>query len=207
MLTNTTGVILAGGKSTRMGGEDKGLIVICGQPLVTYVIRALESQVETILVSANRNQLQYNIFGSNVIEDSTDKSYGPLSGILSAMQYAKTEYILTAPCDSPLLPLDYAKRMYATLNNHMSRNKENICVAHDGDQIQPVFSLISCKLVSSLKEYITAGYRKTADWVMQQNPMIADFSGCDNMFFNMNTPEDKTQLERLMSTDYSASMD
>ena len=198
MLTNTTGVILAGGKSTRMGGEDKGLIAIFDKPLIAYVIQALAPQVETILISANQNKSQYNSYGPDVIEDATGEFCGPLSGMLSAMQHAKTEYILTTPCDSPLLPMDYAQRMYAALDNNEMNN--TICVAHDGDRIQPVFSLISCKLASSLEEYITAGHRKAADWIIQQNPMIADFSDCENIFFNMNTPNDKIRLEKLMST-------
>lgn len=196
MLTNTTGVILAGGKSSRMDGIDKGLALIEGQPLVAYVIQSLEPQVETILISANRNQAQYRTYGYDVIEDVLGEFYGPLSGILSAMQHVKTEYILISPCDSPLLPADYAKRMYTALKS----NSKNISVAHDGDSMQPVFSLISCKLNSSLNEYLESGKRKVADWVLQQNPAIADFSDCPDIFFNMNTPEDKLQLETLLST-------
>lgn len=196
MLTNTTGVILAGGKSGRMGGEDKGLTLVDGKPLVTYVARSLELQVVTILISANRNQTHYRTYGHDVIEDETGEFYGPLSGMLSAMQHVEAGYILTAPCDSPFLPEDYAKRMCATLD---STNK-NICVAHDGESIQPVFTLISCKLAPDLNEHLSAGGRKTADWILQQNPAIADFSDAPNMFFNMNTPEDKLQLESLLST-------
>jgi molybdenum cofactor guanylyltransferase len=196
MLTNTTGVILAGGKSSRMDGIDKGLALIEGQPLVTYVIQSLEPQVETILISANRNQAQYRTYGYDVIEDVIGEFYGPLSGILSAMQHVKTEYILIAPCDSPLLPADYAKRMVASLKS----NNKNISVAHDGDSMQPVFSLISCKLSASLNEYLESGKRKVADWILQQSPAIADFSDCPDIFFNMNTPEDKLQLETLLST-------
>lgn len=196
MLTNTTGVILAGGRSSRMDGEDKGLTPVKGQPLVTYVIQSLKPQVDTILISANRNQAQYRTYGYDVIEDVLSGFNGPLSGILSAMQHVKTEYILTAPCDSPLLPVDFAKRMVTALRN----NNSNISVAHDGEFMQPVFSLISCKLASSLNAYLESGKRKTADWMVQQSPALTDFSDCPDSFFNMNTPEDKLQLETLLST-------
>ncbi|MCK5454249.1 MAG: NTP transferase domain-containing protein, partial [Calditrichia bacterium] len=89
-----------------MGGIDKGLIDIAGNPLVTYAIRRMEPQVSTILISANRNPAKYEKYGYTIIEDTTSESHGPLSGLLSAMQHADTEYILTAPCDSPFLPED-----------------------------------------------------------------------------------------------------
>lgn len=186
---------MAGGKSSRMGGEDKGLTLIEGQPLISYVVRSLEPQVDTLLISANRNQTRYRTYGYDVIEDAIGEFYGPLSGILSAMQHAKTEYILTVPCDSPLLPKDYAKKMLAALDSH----NMSISVAHDGTSIQPVFALISCKLTSNLNEYLGSGKRKVADWILQQSPAIADFSDYPDSFFNMNTPEDKLRLGTLLS--------
>ena len=194
MLTNTTGIILAGGKSSRMEGIDKGLIDIAGNPLVTYAIRRMEPQVSTILISANRNSAKYEKYGYTIIEDTTGESYGPLSGLLSAMQHADTEYILTAPCDSPFLPEDYAQRMYTALDNG---NK--ICVAREENLIQPVFTLVSCSFAPSLQDYLERGHRKMATWILEQKPSTVDFTNCKNMFFNMNTPEDKLQLEHMIS--------
>ena len=194
MLTNTTGVILAGGKSSRMGGIDKGLIDIVGNPLVTYAIRRMETQVSSILISANRNSAKYGEYGYTVIEDTAGEFYGPLSGLLSAMQHADTEYILTTPCDSPFLPEDYAQRMYTALENG---NK--ICVAQEGKLIQPVFTLVSCSFASNLQDYLEQGHRKMAAWILEQEPSTVDFANCKNMFFNMNTPEDKLQLEHMIS--------
>ncbi|MCK5091057.1 MAG: molybdenum cofactor guanylyltransferase, partial [Gammaproteobacteria bacterium] len=166
MLTNTTGVILAGGKSSRMGEKDKGLTDIAGNPLVAYVIRRMEPQVNSILISANRNSTEYGKYGYAVIKDATDEFYGPLSGLLSAMQHADTEYILTAPCDSPFLPLDYAQRMYTALTD----NSNKICVAQEEGLIQPVFALVSCSFASSLQDYLEQGHRKAADWILKQGP-------------------------------------
>jgi len=178
-----------------MGGDDKGLTEIVGKPLVTYVISRLHPQVNSILISANRNSTEYGKYGHTVIEDTAGEFYGPLSGLLSAMQNTDTEYILSAPCDSPFLPLDYAQKMHDELigkGNH-------ICVARTGKLIQPVFALVSRSFASSLQNYLEQGHRKMADWILQQEPATVDFSNYEDMFFNMNTPEDKLQLETLIS--------
>lgn len=195
MHKNITGVILAGGKSTRMGGNDKGLTDIAGNPLVTYVISRLHPQVHSILISANRNATEYGKYGYTVIEDTAGEFYGPLSGLLSAMQNADTEYILSAPCDSPFLPLDYAQRMH----DELTEKGNTICVAQTGKLMQPVFALVSRSLESSLQDYLERGHRKMADWILQQKPATVDFPNHEDMFFNMNNHEDKLQLEKMMS--------
>jgi molybdopterin-guanine dinucleotide biosynthesis protein A len=190
-----TALILAGGKSSRLDGEDKGLIHIAGQALIKHLINRLQPQVSRIVISANRNLESYKEFGFPVITDTLANFPGPLAGIYSAMTDADSDLILTAPCDSPFIPKDYAQRMLLTLQQQGDRKA---VVAHDGKRIQPVFSLLSCELLPSLTQYLKAGHRKTGEWLLQQHPGIADFSDQENMFFNMNTSEDKALLDNTI---------
>ena len=113
-----TGVILAGGRAQRMGGCDKGLIKLLGKPLVEYVIRALKPQVAEMIINANRNRERYAAYGYPIIADLMDGFYGPLAGMASAMQAARTPYIVTTPCDSPFVPSDLVKRLYGGIEDH-----------------------------------------------------------------------------------------
>ncbi|WP_087722598.1 molybdenum cofactor guanylyltransferase MobA [Pandoraea sp. PE-S2T-3] len=110
-----TGLILAGGRGQRMGGRDKGLQLFDGQPLAAHVLARLQPQVGTLLISANRNHAAYAALGADVVSDETQDFAGPLAGMLAGLRAAKTEYVLTAPCDSPLLPDDLAARLAAAL--------------------------------------------------------------------------------------------
>ena len=110
-----TGLILAGGRGQRMGGRDKGLQLYDGRPLAAHVLARLAPQVGAVLISANRNHAAYSALGADVVSDETQDFAGPLAGMLSGLRAAKTEYVLTVPCDSPLLPDDLALRLTAAL--------------------------------------------------------------------------------------------
>ncbi|MGH8578945.1 MAG: molybdenum cofactor guanylyltransferase MobA [Gammaproteobacteria bacterium] len=187
-------VILAGGRATRMGGEDKGLIHLAGRPLVAYVIDALRPQVGAILINANRNQDQYAQFGYPVIADEIPGYCGPLAGIASGMQAAATEYIVTSPCDSPFLPPDLVER----LANRMPETGAEICVAHDGSRIQPVFSLISRALLSALRTYLDSGERKVDTWYATRSTVEVDFSDAPDTFLNLNTMRELALVEERL---------
>lgn len=106
-----TGLILAGGRAQRMGGIDKGLIPFLGQPLIASSISRLQKQVGSILINANRNITKYAAYGYPVILDETPDFSGPLAGFSVGLQACKTPYLLTSPCDSPLLPLDLGLKL------------------------------------------------------------------------------------------------
>ncbi|PHS68557.1 MAG: molybdenum cofactor guanylyltransferase [Methylophaga sp.] len=183
---SVSGVILAGGKARRMGGNDKGLLEYKQQPLIQHVIDALKPQVDSVIINANRNIERYQSFGYPVINDSLDNYCGPLAGMLSAMQTANTDYILSAPCDSPNISPQLRQRLMETLLH----TQADIAVAHDGDRLQPVFSLIPCRLVADLEDYLTQGGRKIDLWLSQHTLAIVDFSDQANSFINFNHPED-----------------
>ena len=113
--TQITGLILAGGRAQRMGGQDKGLLPLAGQPLVAHVIAALAPQVCDIVINANRNAEAYSSQGYRVFADAVGGYCGPLAGIESGLGLAATPYLLSVPCDSPFLPPALGQRLYAAL--------------------------------------------------------------------------------------------
>ncbi len=181
-----TGVILAGGKGSRMGGDDKGLLNYKNKPLVHYVIDRIAPQVDTLIINANRNLAQYQQFGYRVISDSLTDFCGPLSGMLSAMQIATTDYILTSPCDCPYISAHLRRRLMEAL----LIERADIAVAHDGKRMQPVFCLIACRLKDDLKCYLDKGERKIDIWLTEQQLAVGDFSDETNSFINFNYPDD-----------------
>jgi molybdenum cofactor guanylyltransferase/molybdopterin-guanine dinucleotide biosynthesis protein MobB len=177
-----TGVILAGGRAQRMGGQDKGLIAYRGQSLVSHVMSRLLPQVDSLIINANRNIDTYQSFGFQVIEDSVTGFCGPLAGMLSAMQTVTTEYILTAPCDSPRISHQLRQRMMeALLYQHA-----DIAVAHDGERLQPVFCLVPTRLKDDLARFLESGDRKIDLWLEKHKLAVVDFSDQKDTFINLN---------------------
>ncbi|MCG8428420.1 MAG: molybdenum cofactor guanylyltransferase [Chromatiales bacterium] len=193
-MTEITGVILAGGMARRMGGTDKGLIQLMDRPMIEYVIASLTSQVGTILINANRNHEQYSRYGYPVVADIIGDYSGPLAGISTALSYAKTELVLTAPCDGPWLPSDLTHRL---LKHFISQNAD-VCVAHDGDQMQPVFALFHKRVQEDIQDYLNAGERKLQKWLTRVNLATADFSDHPEAFINVNTPQEQQRVEKLL---------
>ena len=189
-----TGVILAGGKATRMGGEDKGLIKINGKAMISFVIELLKPQVDNLLINANRNIQAYKKFGYPVIADHLADYQGPLAGLAAAMDYVDTDFICSCPCDGPLIPDDLVDRLYTSLR------KENaeISVAHDGNRIQPVYALLSSHLVSNLKQYLEKGERKIDLWFAQHKLIQVDFSDKAECFMNVNSREDQIAFSKQL---------
>ena len=141
---------MAGGRATRMGGVDKGLVPIHGRPMIAWVIDALRPQVSDVLINANRNHDRYGEFACPVIDDGDSDFRGPLAGMVSAMQAARTPYIAVVPCDSPLIGGELVARLYAAA----ASSGAPIAAAHDGERLQPVFALLSCDLLDDLAGYL-----------------------------------------------------
>lgn len=193
-LVDISAVILAGGRARRMDGADKGLIELRGRPLLEYIISALRPQVGAILINANRNLEHYRAFGYPVSEDLMPGFHGPLAGMATGMQAATTPYLLTVPCDSPFVAAHLAHTLYRTL---ISAGAE-LCVAHDGVRLQPVFALLNCALLPDLLAYLEGGGRKVDTWYARHRLAEADFSMAAEMFLNLNTPGDKAALEERL---------
>lgn len=181
-----TGVILSGGKARRMGGDDKGLIAFNNKPLIRHVIDILTPQVDELIINANRNIEQYQSFGYPVVSDSLADFCGPLAGMLATMQSVESDYILTAPCDAPMISALYRQRMMETLLHEQA----DIAVACDGERLQPVFSLIPTRLQDDLAQYLAQGDRKIDLWFEKYKLAIVDFSDQPECFANLNYPDD-----------------
>jgi len=192
-----TGVILAGGRASRMDGVDKGLIHLAGKPLIEHVLARLNPQVNAVLISANRNLADYARLGYPVIQDMLAGYLGPLAGVLSALRVARTPYILTVPCDGPYIPTDLAQRLLLWLQERGTQ----IAVACAGEDIQPVVALIACTLADDIQQYLDGGERKVGSWLEKHKPARVDFSDQPDAFININTPEERNVWEQQLGLD------
>ncbi len=205
-LNDITGLILAGGRGTRMGGIDKGLQSFNGLPLALHILRRLQmGGVENILINANRNLTAYESFGVPVWPDGLADYAGPLAGFLTGLEHCETPYLMTVPCDTPLLPLDLAPRLAQALQSAdadiaMVSAPE---VGQDGQvqiRAQPVFCLLGVDLLENLIKFTHDGGRKTTAWTAQQKMVLVPFDqpGDDpQAFCNVNTLAQLHQLERI----------
>ena len=181
-----TGIILSGGRGSRMGGVDKGFAELDGQPFIELAIKRLKPQVDNLIISANREIERYSKFGYPVIRDTQGDYAGPLSGIASALFHARTGLAMIVPCDMPYLPSDLVERMRIKLEH----GNAEVCLADDGTNLHPVICLIKTELLEQLVSDIEAGERKTGLWMKQRNYVTEDFSDCSADFRNINTKEE-----------------
>ena len=181
-----TGVVLAGGRGRRMGGVDKGLLALEGRAMIEWVLERLVPQVSTVLISANRSSEQYAGLGYQAIADATTDFRGPLAGIAAALSKVDTPWIITVPCDSPLITVDLVSR----LQNKVLDRGVRVGVAHDGNRLQPVFMFLHRELLADLESYLRDGKRKIDLWLERHSFESVDFSDSQEMFMNANTPAD-----------------
>ncbi len=191
-----TGVVLAGGRATRMGGVDKGLVQLGGRDMVAYVLDTLRRQVNTLMININRNHEAYRSYGCELVADGDSEFRGPLAGMASAMRASQTPYLVTVPCDSPLVCDDLVHRLWAA----RAANDAAIAVAHDGHRLQPVFALLACRLLVDLDAYLKGGGRKIDRWYDTHGYAVADCSDVAATFSNVNNPADRMAMEAVLES-------
>ena len=190
-----TGLILAGGRGSRMGGIDKGLQPWRGLPMAQQVLARLQPQVGPMLINANRNLDVYRTWGLPVLSDSPERDFaGPLAGFLAGLEVCTTPYLLTAPCDSPLLPHDLAARLGEALLAECAR----IALPRAGGRLQPVFCLMEAGLRDDLRTFVASGGSKIDLWTTRHPLAIVDFDDA-HAFENINTQADLQRLEQTPS--------
>ena len=189
--TKVTGVILAGGLARRMNNQDKGLVKYKGRPMVSYALAALGAVADQTLINANRNREQYEKFGLPVVADQTDSFDGPLAGVLSAMIHTDADVLIVMPCDSPLIKAEHLQKLLAT----RAENDADVAAAFDGERLHPVFLAIKTSLKTSLQDYLASGQRRIDCWLEQQKMVKADFSNEPDIFININTLTQLSELE------------
>lgn len=195
-----TGVILAGGRGSRMGGVDKGLQNFRGMPMAMFALLRLAPQVGEVMINANRNLAAYESFGVPVWPDGIADYAGPLAGFLTGLERCETAYVATVPCDTPLFPLDLVARLAEALEREDAEIAMASAPEEDGQlRAQPVFSLMKHSLSESLVRFTQGGGRKIDAWTAQHRTVLVPFDreGDDpSAFFNANTAAELYRLEQ-----------
>jgi molybdenum cofactor guanylyltransferase len=195
-----TGVILAGGRGSRMGGVDKGLQNFNGIPLALHTLMRLSPQVGEAMINANRNLGAYESFGVPVWPDVLSDYAGPLAGFLTALERCETPWLVTVPCDTPLFPDDLVARLAQAAHDQDAEIAMAAAREEDGQiRTQPVFCLLRLELLESLVRFTQGGGRKIDAWTGQHKTAIVPFDLPDDdaqAFFNANTLAELHQLEQ-----------
>ena len=191
-------IILSGGLATRMGGIDKGLVKLQQKPLIQHVIDRLSPKNDELIINANREITEYQALGYPVLQDDISDFIGPLAGFNLGLKHAKYDYLLTVPCDSPLMPLDLAERLLTNL----FKNDAEIAVATSDGDAHPVFCLCKKSVLPSLTNYLQQGGRKVSAWQKSLNYIEVDFTDNAEAFINLNTLEDLAALELQLKSSY-----
>jgi len=178
-----TGLILAGGRGTRLGGEDKGLALFQGRRLVEHAIERLFPQVATVIVSANRNRERYEALGWPVVADDDATFAGPLAGMLAGLRAARTDWLATVPCDAPHFPSDLVAQLVAGIGS------AHAAVASVDGKAQPVFCLLHRSAADSLAPTLRANQRAAVHWLTTIGAQTVPFANA-RAFANLNTAQD-----------------
>jgi len=180
-MQGVTGIVLAGGQGRRMGGVDKGLQLFRGRPMAQWAIERIAPQVQELIVNANQNPGEYARFGYRIVPDELGGFAGPLAGLLAGMKAASHDLVVTAPCDSPFLPLDLVARLRGSLGPNQ------LAVAKTGAQPHPVFSLVARSVLPHLEAFLASGGRKIDAWYATLKVVEVSFDDEADAFRNINT--------------------
>nr|ACX30496.1 molybdopterin-guanine dinucleotide biosynthesis protein A [uncultured Candidatus Thioglobus sp.] len=192
--SDITALILAGGQAKRMNRQDKGLILFRNKPLISYVVNIISKNVDSILVSANRNIDLYQEFGEVITDDLPDFQ-GPLAGISTALNKVKTKYLLITPCDGPYV----SELLLDRLVKAMEKKDTLMCVAAENEYLHPTFALINVSVAPVLSQYLDDGGRKLGKFFKDNRATEVDFSDQPKIFINLNSPEDFLSTKHIHS--------
>ncbi|MGY4828817.1 molybdenum cofactor guanylyltransferase MobA [Sphaerotilaceae bacterium SBD11-9] len=180
-----TGLVLAGGQGSRLGGVDKGLQLFAGQPLAQRALQRLTPQVGRLMLSANRHLDDYRRWGVPVWPDESAGYEGPLAGFLAGLQHCSTPCLVTVPCDCPHFPADLVPR----LSQALAQADADLAIARTPQGLEPAFCLMKRELLPSLRRFMQSGQRKIERWTDGERRAEALFDD-PAAFFNVNTPDD-----------------
>ncbi len=197
--TLTIGLILAGGLARRMGGGDKALKPLAGRPILAHVIARLRGQCDDLLLNANGDPARLSVFGLPVVADSVPDFAGPLAGILAGLDWIadhqpETEWLLSVAADTPFIPADLVSRLHRA---RIAAGTALACAASAGQQHHAI-GLWPVGLREDLRRALAAGERKLGRWTQAHGVAVAEWPAEPiDPFFNVNTPEDLAEAERL----------
>lgn len=206
--SDTLGVVLAGGLARRMGGGDKPLRLLAGQPLLRHVLNRLSPQVAAVVLNANGDPARFDAYGLPVVPDGLPDNPGPLAGILAGLDWAAERrpdlpWVLTVPGDCPFLPLDLAERLHAARAAAPGQDGADggmpLACAGTPGQTHPPVGLWPVALRSALREALLAGERKIDRWTARFGCAVAEWPAEPlDPFFNANAPEDLAAAEAAL---------
>ncbi|MDP2828745.1 MAG: molybdenum cofactor guanylyltransferase MobA [Sulfuricellaceae bacterium] len=186
-------IVLAGGQGRRMGEADKGLVLLHGRPMVSWVLDCVTHQVDETIISANRNLDRYETLGFPVLADDLPDFSGPLAGLHSALAVVSRPLWLSVPCDTPFLPKDLASRLLMALLD----GGGDVAVPEVDGCLQPAICLGYTRLRTHLGVYLASGGRRVGEWQSQLNRVRVPFSDIES-FSNLNTPQELAQAEKTV---------
>jgi molybdopterin-guanine dinucleotide biosynthesis protein A len=199
------GVLLAGGRSSRMGGGDKCLLPLAGRPILANIIDRLSPQVSDLIINANGELARFSAFGLPVIADRLGGHVGPLAGVHAGIAWARTNrpesrFVITAATDTPFFPADLVSRFCSAIKGCDPR----LLVARSEEGVHQVFGLWPVTLASALEDSLESGMRKVGDWVKAHSAEEVEFPPGKiggrfiDPFFNINRQEDLAEAEALL---------
>ena len=180
------GGILAGGRASRMGGLDKGLQVFRGQPMAQWVADALSPHVDTLWINTHTNQQEYKNISAYLCADLVSGQPGPLAGLQSLLHHTRAEYLLTSPCDTPLLGPIYAERMLATLQSLQSTDNPPVLAVKACGRFHCLHLCVPKSCLTSLTNYLSNGQQKVFTWLESLDIVWVDFTDVASNFDNIN---------------------
>lgn len=184
-----TGVVLAGGRATRMGGVDKGLQLLNGRPLWRHVADSLEPQVGRLVISANRNLEYWHTSGYAVYRDTQADFPGPLAGMLAVMQQVDSPWFVFCPCDTPFIPSFLVERFL------QQKASAPVVWVHDGERDHPAVALVHRQIIPELEAYLAHGERRVMVFMRQVGGRPVNFSDVKSAFINVNTLDELQQMQ------------
>lgn len=180
---DVTGLILCGGKGSRLGNKDKGLVNYKDKTLIHHMIERVKPQVGHLLININQNDALYAAYGEQLTTDADNNFLGPLAGILSAVSVINTEFCFVVPCDMPHVPLDTVSRLLAVIHKNCA-----VAVSNQG-RIQPLVLLIKTTAISSIVDRLSGHNRSVLGWLESIDYKKEDFSDSPSAFQNLNEPD------------------
>jgi len=183
------GLILAGGRATRLGGVDKGLEPVAGKPLIEWSISPLRPLVKRLLINCNRNHPRYQALADQVVEDRRQDFAGPLHGVLSGLEVCQASHLLVLPCDTPLI----TGAVLQQLIDAARLAPEKITVARSPDGWQPLHVIIPAHYRDDLAQWLSEGNARVRGWYQNHPHQLVECSDQD-AFFNLNSDQERAQL-------------
>jgi len=189
-----TGLVLAGGRGSRMNDSDKGLQLLMNRPLAQHVLERLLPQVGSACISANRNLAQYQAFGVPVFGDDIPDYAGPLAGIHAALAQCTTSWLACVPCDCPALPMDLVARLAQAVAQADAVLSFAVTGSGASRRTHPVCCLLHTSLLPHLQSYLADGGRKVGAWQAMLKSAEAHFSDA-TAFRNINSIAELLEYE------------